>query len=299
MEGSKKRRSVEELRALLETMRAADDKITVDTFIKEAGGGDRTFMSEFLAEWRKEVKEREENALADLPEAARGMLKLCDLQLKEILGMEEKRARDRFSIIEEELRVRAAAAAAQARKTIESLEVERADLQEQLSATETAFDEERQRGAEIRLQNERLARRVEDMEAAAVRERESMHGLLTRQDRDLLDSREQVRRESERRAAAVEECTLLKATLADRDAELQRSREALLRLEEREATLRQEYEEAVAGRQELDRVLADVRVELEEERAASRQRELALAELQAELDAERPGHSQTSQPKKR
>jgi hypothetical protein len=249
MGGKQERPGDDHLRGILEAMRARGEKITVNTFIAAADGGDRTYMSAFLANWRQEVAEREGAVLTEPSPTLIGVLRGIERQICEVYAFDLARRVERHEIVEREFRARADAAAAAAARRIGDLEIERAALQEQIGSLGRQLQEERQRAGEHLLQVERLQGKLDVGESAAARERDTLHAVLTRLERDLAHSSEQLRGAEEARSVAVHERESLARQLAEREQQQQRERETLL----------QKCKEEQAARAELARRLRQCR----------------------------------------
>jgi chromosome segregation ATPase len=278
MAGRKERPSDQELRGLLEAMRARGEKITVDAFIAAAGGGDRTYLSEFLARWRKEVDAREHASLAELPPAVLGVLAGLGIQLKEVLGTILSEQAEHFQIVIETLRERHTAAASTAAKLAEDLTEARDSLRDQVSRLETSLQGEQRRADEKLLQIDRLKTRVEDLEAASRLDRETFMTLVSRGERDVADAREQSRRSEEARFKAVQEFELTATRLGEVASTLQERDEQLRRAAEGEATLRTEIGRLMERLNQAQHEMEDMRRQRDEERSerAARSRDLRL-----------------------
>lgn len=268
MAGKKERRTDDQLRGILEAMRARKEKITVDTFIAAAGAGDRTFMTEFLAMWRREVEEREGAVLAVLPPRLTGVLNGLDLQLREVFGVELAVQADRFRIVDTELRAREAAAACVAARTIQDLTTKHASLLEEISCLSQKHQEAQQREGEHLRRIERLTEKLEQGESAAGRERDTFVAVLKRAESDVIDTREQLRGSDEALYRALQERDTLASALDERDAQLKRVNEMILELATRESVLQAEVEKLVAALNQLNRELEDARQLCCEEQAA-------------------------------
>jgi hypothetical protein len=258
----------DELRAVLEAMRARGAKTTVDAFIEAAGGGDRTFMTEFLSKWREEVASREGAAVTDLPPAMKAVVGALELGVREVLGQELARQNEHFRIVDRELRAREAESAAAAAKAIDDLKAEQIAHLGQISNLTVALEEERQRVGESLAQIELMKSEMEVARLAAAREREALVTVLDRLERDVANTRDRLSGSEEARRAAERELDSLRTQVVTQDLEVRQVRDLLSEGDAREIALHSLYESSVAAQKECEQKLESIRIERDEERAA-------------------------------
>jgi DNA repair exonuclease SbcCD ATPase subunit len=291
------RKDERQLRAILESMRAKGVKITVDSFIATAEGGDRTFMSAFLARWREEVEERERSKLPELPVAAAAVLSALELQFREVFGHEQARLTEHYRIVDREWRAREAQAAAEAAEEIDGLRAERDRLLEQMNNLRSLLSEQQQCANEGLLEKERLESKLQSAEHAVERERNTFVAIMQRLEADVAETRDHLRVAEEARFRAVHERESLQRELSAKERELSDTRDQLKETSALETAIRtehdlvlarlSEYEQQLEGvAQQLDDVkqhLEDMTRQRDEERAAR-----ADIARQLRLSTERP-----------